>query len=42
MSELPTTQIEKFRRDENADLWEIRKFAVSLAERLKEVSQIID
>ena len=42
MSELPTTQIEKFRRDENADLWEIRKFAVTLAERLKEVSQIID
>ena len=41
MSELPTTQIEEFRRDENADLWEIRKFAFKLAERLKEVAQIL-
>ena len=40
MSELPTAKIEKFRRDENADLWEIRKFAFELAERLKEVAQI--
>ena len=39
MSELPTTKIEEFRRDENADLWEIRKFAYALAQRLKEVSQ---
>lgn len=42
MSELPTARIEKFRRDDDADLWEIRKFAVSLADRLKEVGQIID
>ncbi len=41
MSELPTARVEKFRRDENADLWEIRRFAVELAERLKEVAQII-
>ncbi len=41
MSDLPTTYIEKFRRDKNADLWEIRKFAVKLAERLKEVCQIL-
>lgn len=40
MSDLPTTKIEEFRRDENADLWEIRKFAYRLAERLKEVAQI--
>ncbi len=40
MSDLPTTKIEEFRRDENADLWEIRKFAFQLAERLKEVAQI--
>ncbi|MBQ9872909.1 MAG: cellulase family glycosylhydrolase [Thermoguttaceae bacterium] len=40
MSDLPTTKIEEFRRDENADLWEIRKFAYELAERLKEVAQI--
>lgn len=40
MSDLPTTKIEEFRRDENADLWEIRKFAFGLAERLKEVAQI--
>ncbi len=40
MSDLPTTKIEEFRRDENADLWEIRKFAYELANRLKEVAQI--
>jgi len=40
MSDLPTTKIEEFRRDENADLWEIRKFAYELAGRLKEVAQI--
>lgn len=40
MSELPTAQIEAFRKDENADLWEIRKFAYNLAKRLEEVAQI--
>ncbi|MDO5308682.1 MAG: cellulase family glycosylhydrolase [Planctomycetia bacterium] len=40
MSELPTTQIEAFRRDDNADLWEIRQFAYELAKRLQEVAQI--
>lgn len=40
MSELPTAQIQRFRDDENADLWEIRKFAYNLAERLQEVAQI--
>ena len=40
MSELPTTQIEAFRNDPNADLWEIRKFAYRLAKRLEEVAQI--
>lgn len=40
MSELPTTQIEAFRNDPNADLWDIRKFAYKLAKRLEEVAQI--
>lgn len=40
MSELPTAQIEAFRRDKNADIWEIRRFAYSLAQRLQEVAQI--
>ncbi|MCF0233792.1 MAG: cellulase family glycosylhydrolase [Thermoguttaceae bacterium] len=40
MSDLPTTQIEAFRNDSNADLWEIRKFAYSLAQRLMEVAQL--
>lgn len=41
MSELPTAKIEAFRKDNNADLWEIRKFAYSLAQRLREVAQIL-
>lgn len=41
MCDLPTAKIEKFRKDENADLWEIRKFAYGLAQRLKEVCQIL-
>ena len=40
MSDLPTTKIEEFRRDKDADLWDIRKFAYELAGRLKEVAQI--
>jgi len=42
MCDLPTTKIAAFRKDPNADLWEIRKFAYSLALRLKEVCQIVD
>ena len=42
MCDLPTTKIAAFRKDPNADLWEIRKLAYSLAKRLKEVCQIID
>ncbi len=41
MCELPTAKIEKFRNDPKADLWEIRKFAADLAERLKKVCQIL-
>jgi len=41
MSDLPTAKIEKFRKDPNADLWEIRKFAMELALKLKEVCQIL-
>ncbi|MDO4587035.1 MAG: cellulase family glycosylhydrolase [Planctomycetia bacterium] len=41
MSDLPTAQIEKYRQDKNADLWEIRQFAFKLANRLKEVCQIL-
>lgn len=40
MSDLPTTHIEAFRNDPDADLWEIRKFAYQLAKRLEEVAQI--
>ena len=41
MCDLPTAKIEKFRNDPNADLWEIRKLAYELANRLKEVCQIL-
>ena len=41
MSDLPTAKIEQFRRDENADLWEIRRFAFDLAEQLKKWCQIL-
>ncbi len=42
MCDLPTARIAAFRKDPNADLWEIRKFAYELANRLKEVCQIVD
>ena len=42
MSDLPTAKIAAFRNNPNADLWEIRKFAYELANRLKEVCQIVD
>ena len=42
MCDLPTTKIAAFRKDPNADIWEIRKFAYALARRLKEVCQIVD
>ena len=42
MSDLPTAKIAAFRNDPNADLWEIRKLAYELANRLKEVCQIVD
>jgi len=42
MCDLPTTKIAAFRKDPKADLWEIRKLAYSLANRLKEVCQIVD
>lgn len=42
MSDLPTAKIAAFRNDPNADLWEIRKLAYELANRLKEVCQIIE
>ena len=42
MCDLPTTKIAAFRKDPNADIWEIRKFAYALALRLKEVCQIVD
>lgn len=41
MSDLPTAKIEQFRTDEKADLWEIRRFAFELAERLQELCQIL-
>lgn len=41
MSDLPTAKIEQFRKDENADLWEIRRFAFDLAEQLKKICQIL-
>ena len=41
MSDLPSAHVQAFREDENADLWEIRKFAYELAQRLKEVAQIL-
>ncbi len=41
MCDLPTAKVEKFRNDPNADLWEIRKLAYELANRLKEVCQIL-
>lgn len=40
MNDLPTAHIEAFRKDPNADLWEVRKFAYQLAKRLEEVAQI--
>ena len=42
MSDLPTAKIAAFRNNPNADLWEIRKFAYELANRLKEVCQIVE
>ncbi|MBO7653657.1 MAG: cellulase family glycosylhydrolase [Kiritimatiellae bacterium] len=42
MAELPTAKIAAFRKDPNADLWSIRKLAYDLANRLKEVCQIVD
>ena len=42
MCDLPTTKIAAFRKDPNADIWAIRKFAYTLAMRLKEVCQIVD
>ena len=42
MCDLPTTKITAFRKDPNADVQAIRKFAYSLAMRLKEVCQIVD
>lgn len=42
MSELPTAKVAAFRNDPNSDILEIRKFAYSLAMRLKEVCQIVD
>ena len=42
MCDLPTAKIAAFRKDPNADIWEIRKLAYSLAMRLKEVCQIVD
>ena len=42
MCDLPSTKIAAFRKDPNADIWEIRKFAYALARRLKEVCQIVD
>lgn len=42
MCDLPTTRIAAFRKDPKADIWEIRKFAYSLAMRLKEACQIVD
>ncbi|MBQ3349290.1 MAG: cellulase family glycosylhydrolase [Thermoguttaceae bacterium] len=42
MSDLPTAKIAAFRNDPNADLWEIRKLAYELANRLKEVCQIVE
>ena len=42
MAELPTAKIAAFRKDPNADLWAIRKLAYDLANRLKEVCQIVD
>lgn len=41
MSDLPTAKIEKFRKDPNADIVEIRKFAFELAEQLKKLCQIL-
>ncbi len=42
MSDLPTAKIAAFRNDPNADLWEIRKLAYELVNRLKEVCQIVE
>ena len=42
MSDLPTAKIAAFRNDPNADLWEIRKLAYELANKLKEVCQIVE
>lgn len=42
MSELPTARIAAFRRNPGVNVLEIRKFAYSLAMRLKEACQIID
>ena len=42
MCDLPTATIEKYRRDPSPDTLEIRRFAFSLAEKLKEACQIVD
>ena len=42
MCDLPTTKIAAFRKDPKADILAIRKFAYSLAKRLKEACQIVD
>ena len=42
MSDLPTAKIAAFRNNPNADLWEIRKLAYELVNRLKEVCQIVE
>ena len=42
MSELPTTKIAYYRKHPEADILEVRRFAFSLAKRLKDVCQIVD
>lgn len=42
MSDLPTAKIAAFRNNPNADLWEIRKLAYELVNRLKEACQIVE
>lgn len=42
MSELPTAKVLYYRKNPGADILEVRRFAYSLAVRLKEVCQIVD
>jgi hypothetical protein len=42
MCDLPTAKIAAFRKDPNANLWEVRKLAYSLSARLREVCQIVE